>query len=247
MLKRPYEIINQSLAEQCYTALRQKIVSGALCAGQRLYEGRLADELGVSKTPIRSALLRLSQEAMVEFRERRGFFVCSISSQDIRDVVELREVVEALAVRKLADYPNPATIKALRACFADIKPSGVDAINPEFAKADFAFHQLLVESADSALLQRMRNLLDIPIQMYLVCRHELDSDDQDRLHAEHKAIVDAIERSDGEHAEALIREHIRDAWRELGDGGDAIGFGHSASIGDTDAPSPAAFQERSAS
>ncbi len=81
VLDRTYEIAHQSLTEQCYAALRKMIVAGELCAGERLYEGRLAKGWGVRKTTIRAALLRLSQEAMVEFQERRGsLLVCSISS-----------------------------------------------------------------------------------------------------------------------------------------------------------------------
>lgn len=211
------QIVSQSLAEQCYEVLRSEIASGDIPCGERLYEERIAARLGVSKTPVRLALQRLREEALVEFRERRGFHVAQFASQDVRDVVELREMLEAVAVRRLAASARLEVAEELRSCFSDLDVEDTQVTEKAFATADAAFHSKLIELAGSELLARMRNLLDIRIQFYLVRGPSLGLDARRRLHAEHMAIIAAIEAGDSTVAEQLIREHIADAWRATRD------------------------------
>jgi DNA-binding GntR family transcriptional regulator len=204
--------VYQTLSEQTYEALRQQIVSGKLGAGERLYEERLAACLGVSKTPVRQALHRLHRESMVDFRPRRGFRVATFTSQDLQDVVQLREMLEAIAVRRLAEAPSKAVIASLRACFDGIDSDASETLNGTFAAADIAFHRLIISLAGSSLVSRLMSQLDIRVEIYLVRGPALDAELRRRLHHEHLAIIDAIEAGNVEFAERLIREHIRDAW-----------------------------------
>jgi len=192
--------------------LRRQIASGQLRAGERLYEERIAARLGVSKTPVRLALQRLHQESMVDFQTRRGFTVATFTSQDIRDVVQLREMLEAIAVRRLAEKPNTVAAARLRNCFTNLEGNALGGIDGSFAAADLEFHRRLIELAGSTLVSRMMSQLDIRIEMYLVRGPAIDANLRLRLHAEHFAIIDAVEAGACDRAEYLIREHIRDAW-----------------------------------
>src|SRR6478672_2282300 len=110
--------IQQSLlGKQVYNLLWQRIVSHQLQPGDKLSDVRLSEELGVSRTPVREALQRLAQEGIARAESRRGFFVAHFSSQDVREVYDVRAALEVLAVRlarpRLTDTQLAAAQEAL--------------------------------------------------------------------------------------------------------------------------------------
>ena len=113
-----------SLADQVFDELEKKILSGAYSRGELLTESRLSDELGVSRTPIREAFFRLSQEHLIDISPK-GAYVLGITDEDIRDIYEIRIRIEGLAVRGASSRGRQMTSKAI-ARLATEKPAWWD-------------------------------------------------------------------------------------------------------------------------
>jgi GntR family transcriptional regulator of vanillate catabolism len=207
--------------------LRQLIVGGELKPGQRIAELALVERLGVSRTPIRTALVRLQEEGLLDALPGGGFVVRDFSEDDIRDAIELRGTLEGLAARRAAERGvSPVLVAQARACLAQID-AVLDA--PEldaeafsrYVQANGRLHDLLAEMSGSALLQRyLERAKTLPFASPngIVFASALNARARDRLvvaQAHHHALVDAILAREGMRAESLMREHARSAHENL--------------------------------
>jgi GntR family transcriptional regulator, vanillate catabolism transcriptional regulator len=207
--------------------LRELILSGELKPGQRLSELWVVDRLNVSRTPVRAALARLQEEGLLETLPYGGFAVKAFSEQEIHDAIELRGVLEGLAAQFAAERgPDRVRLGEMKACLAQ-----VDEIiaRPQLASDDFAnyveinerFHALLMEMADSPTLARqLARVAALPFASPsgFVMAHAAQPQARTILvtaQEQHRAVVNAIERGEGERAEAAMREHARLALRNL--------------------------------
>ena len=109
------KILPAQLERRVYERLREDIASGFLRPGDQLVEARLASDLGVSKTPVREALIRLERDGLVEIEPYRGARVLELSQNDVRETLELRELLECHVARQLAATQPPALLEALEA------------------------------------------------------------------------------------------------------------------------------------
>src|SRR5271154_3139325 len=109
--KRP-----SALPDHVYAVLKQRILSCALLPTQRLVEKNLCDELGISRTPLREALNRLSHEELVSFQPHAGYRVAAITLEGFRNLIELRSIVEPQAAALAAERAGPGDLAKLRAC-----------------------------------------------------------------------------------------------------------------------------------
>jgi GntR family transcriptional regulator of vanillate catabolism len=209
--------------------LRELIVGGALAAGERITELAMVDRLAVSRTPIRSALVRLQAEGLLEALPGGGFVVRDFSQEDIHDAIELRGTLEGLAARLAAERRVAPSLLAT----ARQSLTAIDALlaAPRLTSASFAaygehnahLHALLAQMSGSPLLQRQLEQVGTlpfasPNGFVMVEMHGTRA--RDRLliaHDQHHALVDAIERREGTRAESLAREHARNAQRNLVD------------------------------
>jgi DNA-binding GntR family transcriptional regulator len=202
--------------------IRQAIVDGRLPPGRRLKEEELARELGISRTPVREALLMLHAEGLVDVAPNRGAAVRSHSAQDLDDLYQLRAVLEGYATRRAATRLSDAAIGGLRkSCvrFDGLLDTG--AAMSELVKENLFFHQTILEGAGSARLGAMvRQVIELP----LVYRSYVwYSPEQQRISAHyHAQITRALESRDAERAELVMKEHVFEArdlllahWREL--------------------------------
>jgi GntR family transcriptional regulator of vanillate catabolism len=208
-------------------SLRNLILKGALAPGERLSELAIVERLGVSRTPVRAALIRLEEEGLVEALPSGGFAVKAFSGQDIHDAIELRGTLEGLAARLAAERgAAPEKLDALRTCVA-----GIDALisAPEIDAELFSayvvlnadFHALLVELAQSGPISRhIERAGSLPFaspSAFLGAQAALP---EARLvltiaQDHHRSVVEAIELRQGARAESLMREHARLAHRNL--------------------------------
>jgi GntR family transcriptional regulator, gluconate operon transcriptional repressor len=124
--------------------LRHAVVTGQLPAGQRLVEHVLAEQFGVSRGPIRDALRELAQEGLLESR-RRGFFVVGLREDDIKELYELRESLESLALRRTAARATAADWESLERALSGMRDAADRHDAAEFAVADLAFHSQFYE------------------------------------------------------------------------------------------------------
>ncbi|WP_293996869.1 GntR family transcriptional regulator [Sphaerotilus sp.] len=220
--------IAPSQTAQAQQRLRELIVSGALLPGERLLEVPLAERLGVSRTPVRAALLRLEQEGLLEAAASGGGYrVRQFSPQDVRDAIELRGTLEGLAARMAAERGVAAALLGeARACLAAIDDAlGVPTLGePEFAAYEHhngEFHALLGRMCGSTLLGRellrtSRLPFASPNGFLGVSIGQPSGRDVLRIaQDQHRQVLDAIAQREGSRAEALMREHARIARRRL--------------------------------
>jgi DNA-binding GntR family transcriptional regulator len=113
MARVPEKIVPAQLERRVYERLHDEIASGQLRPGEQLVEARLAAELGVSKTPVREALIRLQRDGLVEIEPYRGARVRELSPRDVREILELRRLLECHIARELAAQRPPDVLRAL--------------------------------------------------------------------------------------------------------------------------------------
>jgi GntR family transcriptional regulator of vanillate catabolism len=209
--------------------LRELIVGGELKPGQRIAELALVERLGVSRTPIRMALVRLQEEGLLEALPGGGFVVRDFSEDDIHDAIELRGTLEGLAVRLAAERGVSAVVVAeARDCLDRIdavlaQPQLDDKSFSDYVELNGRLHALLAEMAGSELVQRQlerTKTLPFASPNSFVLSSASSPRARDTLmvaQAQHRAVVDAIVRREGARAEALMREHARIAHQNLRD------------------------------
>ena len=194
-----------NLDDQIFVQIKTMIVNGSLLPGERIVPEQLAREMGVSRTPLLSALKRLSQERLITWRSRRGVFVRRLTKRELAMIFEVREVLEGLAARRAAALITPKQLGDLRALFAGIDVTDTPANRRSYLTQDYLFHAGILEIAGSPPLTETTQSVNI---LVLAFGAGLIKSIEDGL-VEHAAIFDALERGDPEAAEAAMRAHVR--------------------------------------
>jgi DNA-binding GntR family transcriptional regulator len=194
-----------NLDDHIYERLKAMIVDGTLLPGERVVPEQLARDMGVSRTPILSALKRLAQEHLIVWRSRRGAFVRRLSKRELAMVFEVREVLEGLAARRAATLIEPAQVDALRALFRDIDPTDTPANRRAYLRQDYLFHSGILDIAASAPLSQTTHSVNILVVAFGA---GLIKSIRDGL-TEHEAILAALHRRDPDAAEIAMRAHVR--------------------------------------
>lgn len=195
------------LRDVVFNTLRNAIMTGELSPGERLMEIKLADKLGVSRTPIREAIRKLELEGLVVNTPRKGAEVANISAEDLRDVLEVRRTLEVLAINLACDKMTEETLDELYDNIQMFKRSMETKATTDIASADVGFHDIIYKSTgNNRLIQILNNIRE---QMY---RYRLeyikDSESWKRLVDEHMAIYESIKNRDKESARDAILTHI---------------------------------------
>ncbi len=201
---------NVVLKDKVYEALRSAIISMdfyAENANTKLDERRLAEELGVSRTPIREALSRLEQEGLVRIESRRGAFVIRKTKQEILQVICVWGALESLASRLGCEHATDDEIAGLRKMFVNLDDTERALADiDEYSDENIRFHQAIIRLGRCELLSDLAEGLFI--HMHAIRARSLRGHDRvagsvvDHLH-----IIEAIEQRDAELAEKLVREH----------------------------------------
>lgn len=195
------------LREVVFLRLRQAILQGEFKPEERLMEIRLANQMGVSRTPVRDAIRRLEIEGLVHMLPRRGAYVANITKQDMQDVLEVRGTLEELAVelccKKVTDKVIKDLIKANEAFKKAIERNDILKI----ADADVLFHDVIYKATwNRRLIQMINNLRE---QMYRY-RLEYIKNESARpiLLKEHNELIECLKNKDVLGAKATIKNHI---------------------------------------
>ncbi|MDR6538175.1 GntR family transcriptional regulator [Variovorax soli] len=216
-----------SQAVKAQLRLREMVLAGELAGGARITEVAISELLGVSRTPVRSALMRLEQEGLLEALPNGGYAVRTFSERDVADAIELRGTLEGLAARLAAERgAAPVVLREARACLKRIdellrEPALDDAAFSRYVAFNEQFHRLLSEMAGSPLIaQQLERATSLPfaspsgfvvVQANSPAARDMLVIAQDQ----HGQVLDAIENREGTRAEALMREHSRIAQRNL--------------------------------
>lgn len=193
-----------NLDDFIYERVKSMLLDGTLTPGDRIVPEQLALSMGVSRTPMLSALKRLSQEDLLEWRSGRGVFVRRFSKRELALIFELREVLEGLSARRAAKVIEQPKVDYFRSLFADIDPTESPASRRAYIRQDYLFHSGLLEIGGSPPLTKTINSVHMMVSAFgaglLRPLHE--------VMAEHDVILDALDRRDSEAAEAAMRMHI---------------------------------------
>ncbi|HUG50598.1 MAG TPA: GntR family transcriptional regulator [Terrimesophilobacter sp.] len=215
MMTSPDGFDETRAVELAYRSIREQILSGEQAGGEWLRESDLANALGVSRTPVREALRRLSAEGFVRHERNRGAQVQSWTFKDLEDVYALRSLVEPWACG-LAAAGGEADLVALQR-LADDMDAAAALPEPDLdALTDLnnRFHGAILESAGN---ERVRSILASLVQLPFVWRtfSHYTPEELHRSLAHHHEVVDALRAGNRIWAESVMRAHIQSAWTSI--------------------------------
>ena len=194
-----------STVDTVYDVLRRGILDGELPPGHRLRSDALANDLDVSRTPVREALRKLETEGLV-VASRHGVMVRQLSEQDLTDIFYMREALEGMAARLAAENATRAEVDELKALFEDMETLAAHGDISELRELTGEFHMLIWRASHSArLTQALQGLLDHARQAQSSTLY-MPGRPADAL-KEHRSLLRAIEKRDADLAETLARQH----------------------------------------
>jgi DNA-binding GntR family transcriptional regulator len=197
-------------ADRAYELTKELVLTGELPGGHLFSEGEIAERLGVSRTPVREAFLRLQAEELLQLIPKRGAVVVPVPPGEAEDVLDAREAIETAAVRRLLRRPDlvPAAVTEMRAALHAQQAHADTGDLPAFATADEEFHRTIVAAGRNALTIRfyasladrqrrmsMHALGPVPERMPVVLR-------------EHGELIDIVEAGDDAAFAAALRRHL---------------------------------------
>jgi DNA-binding GntR family transcriptional regulator len=199
---------NLTLWQRVYDHLRTEILDGRLEPGAELIEVALAEQLGVSRGPLREAIGRLAAEGLVTVSPRRGAVVRSLSKGEFLELYQVREALERMAVQLAVPRLTDEQFEELASLNAEMEAHAAGNEVESFFEANLAFHARLLEASGNLKLEELYRQLLGQLGRYrlrsLTLRGNLK-----RSVSEHKAILRAARRGDAERAAQLMAEHIR--------------------------------------
>lgn len=195
------------LRDVVFKKLRQEILTGELKPGERLMEIHLANKLGVSRTPIREAIRKLELEGLVTMIPRRGAEVAQITEKSMKDVLEVRKVLDTLSVELACERITGEEKELLKNACMDFEDAVKTGDFGMIAKTDVVFHDIIVEATRNIRLSQMVN--NLAEQMYRY-RFEYIKDTSMHSHLvqEHREICEGIVYGDKKRAITAIEAHI---------------------------------------
>lgn len=194
-----------SVREAAYTHLRGAILAGSLLPGTRISEPGLAQELGISRTPVREALQRLSQEGLVELLPNKGARVRVLSANEVREVYDVRALLEGEAAALAAQNATQAELDGLERLLLALDALPKDAYNQQM-QIDFDFHTALVEAAHNKTLARI--YADLRSSLTLIRSFQRTLSQHPKTRQQHLAILSALKSHNPQQAAEAARAHV---------------------------------------
>jgi len=198
-----------SLVDDAYGKLKAAIRENEFPPGYQGSEQEIASRLGMSRTPVHEAVIRLQEEGLVRVLPRRGVVVCAISADDMREIYGVIIALEAAAAEALAERPSQERLSTARELEAANKIMETALKNDDltaWAKADESFHRLLIEHSDNQRLLRMYHTIMDQSHRARMITLRIRPRPEGSV-KEHRSIVDAIKRGSPSQARELAKEH----------------------------------------
>ncbi|NWJ27424.1 GntR family transcriptional regulator [Rhizobium sp. RM] len=197
----------ETLAQQAYKDLKQRILQGTFKAGDLLTERTLAGDSGISRTPLRAAISRLEKEGVVSRLANGALMVRPVTLEQLLEIIQIRRLLEAAAAARAAERPFTDALNTSRVVMQDYA-DGKDTAFDNFWMDDDRFHEAVADAAGLALLPGMLNELRSIARRCTITRTHDRFADQAR---EHIAVIDAIEERDAPRAAAAMEAHFDSA------------------------------------
>jgi DNA-binding GntR family transcriptional regulator len=196
------------LKDQAYDAIKARILDGEFATGAFLSERTLAERLGMSKTPIRTALERLELERFVTISPQQGIVVRELSLQEIRDHYDIRLALESFVVRRLAGRLTTPQIEALESNIETMRRLVDRGHRADAMYTDADFHQLLCTFLNNQEISRVMRHQREKLYRVILQLQERNPERLQHTLSEHTAIVSAMKQGDGERAAAEMQRHL---------------------------------------
>jgi len=205
-----YELLSQKV----YRVLKTEIIKGSLKPGTKLLEGKIAEQMEVSRTPIREALRELAAEGFVKISPNQGVVVSNASIEDVQEVLQIRGVLEGLAARLAAKIMNKEEIKELENYLKQMEyyTNKNDAL--AFSEMDAEFHELILGICGNNRLIQIRKNLSDQAHRYRIRSLSIPGRLKYSL-KEHREIVEALKRKDVKQADRLSQKHIENVLENI--------------------------------
>ena len=200
-------ILHASLPEAVHTVLRRRILNNEFLAGERLVEAKLAEEFGVSRTTLRSALRDLAAENLVEITKRRGCFVARMNEFDVQDSCFARYVLESGAACEDLGWITPEVFEQLEVEIEKMKVAALAADMASIVDADTSFHGVIVGASGRSRVKELWHMLDG--QMGSLMRSSMDQQgiDMGEIVDRHREVIDALRTRQAELIQKAIKHH----------------------------------------
>jgi DNA-binding GntR family transcriptional regulator len=204
----------RTLKEKVYLTLKEKILTQKLRAGDSLSEVDLAKELGVSRTPVREALLQLQKDMLLEILPNRGAHVTFITLQDLKDTFQLLQILEGTATRLAAEQIDLEKLADLEKEFISLRRKGDTIDYEEEQRIGVRFHELILQSTGNG---RMIDILQsIRKQIRTLCLNSIKRPGRaNEAIQEHLEVISALKNRDGSAAENAMVTHVINVYRNL--------------------------------
>ncbi|SHE76340.1 GntR family transcriptional regulator [Alkalibacter saccharofermentans] len=202
------------LKDLAYKSIKDKILKCELVPGSIISEAAIVLELGISRTPIREALLRLSQENFVTIYPRKGIIVSQITVKDIHEVFQIREIVEPEIAKMACKNMSKEFLLDLKRRFDEI-PFNLDGSQAnEYFDLDIEFHKYIISCGNNSKLTEFTDkIFDLDYRIRVMSTLEID-DVEKRSKPEHFEIIDALIEQDLDKIEKSIRIHLKNAHKQ---------------------------------
>jgi len=200
----------RSLAGDAAERIREEILAGGFRPGEHLVEAKIAEQLTISRGPVREAFKLLRAEGLLKEEPRRGTFVVSLTAEDVREIYGLRAALEGEAGRLLARSRRPDAIRRLRELAAAIEAAAARGDGRAVSRADLAFHEGLCELSGNSRIHEVFTRY-VPTLRALLRLDERVLRSLEDIPAQHTPLVEAIDAGAEERASRLLSEHAERA------------------------------------
>lgn len=205
-----YELLSQKV----YRALKTEIIKGSLKPGTKLSEGKIAEQMGVSRTPVREALKELAAEGFVKMNPNQAVVVSNASVEDVQEVLQIRGVLEGLAARLAAKLIRKEEIKELEKYIDQMEYYAKKNDSLSFSEIDAEFHEIILDICGNSRLVQIRKNLSDQAHRYRIRSLSIPGRLKYSL-KEHKEILKALKRKDSEQADRLSQIHIKNVLKNI--------------------------------
>ncbi len=203
------------LRDIVFETLREAILEGKLVPGERVMEVQLAEQLGVSRTPVREAIRKLELEGLLIMVPRKGAYVADVSLDDVMDVLEIRASLEGLAASLGAERRSEEDIEALEKKVEELSKCIMEKDTKGMVENDAEFHNLLMKTAKNKKLASIVEGLKDQVQRFRVIYFNEHEETGQKLIHEHKEILECIKSGDKQKAMESAEEHIYNIRNQL--------------------------------
>ena len=208
------ELKPSALTDWTYHYLKEKILNLEIKPGQQINIDEFTEKLEVSRTPIREAFLKLASEGLIDVRPRVGYFVSDITEQDIRDLFEIREIIETRAAKKAAELLTDEELESMQDLISESHKAVEEGNFDIYLKNEIEFHEYLEKHIQNKRLNSfIEGLNDLTYRERVMSTHSIENINQSMI--EHQKIMDGLKKRDCNLAEWYMGEHLHNVSERL--------------------------------